>query len=134
MCRYWIEQIGGATELEGTKPVLAVGTHADLISRPDRDKIMMAMEANYPTGKRNRYQVQGHFAISLQTERGISDLKAKLLEIALNHPKIGIGKVQVPRTFVMMQKELEERKEESPYLRWAEYVSLGASIGIPNSS
>lgn len=53
-----------------------------------------------------------------------------MVDLALNHPKIGIVQATVPRSFSMMQKELEESKAMTPYLTWNEYAALGENIGI----
>ena len=57
------------------------------------------------------------------------ELREKLIDIALHHPKIGIGQVLVPRTFSLLQHELLKIKEKS-YLRWLDYVALAESIDI----
>ena len=62
---------------------------------------------------------------------GLSDLQAKLLDLALKHPKIGIELTQVPRSFNMLQKELEERKSVTPFMKWSSYATLADSVGIP---
>jgi hypothetical protein len=64
---------------------------------------------------------------------GLSELQTKLLDLALNHPRIGIGHTKVPRSFSMLQVELEERKRQTPYLKWNEYTALASTIGIQNT-
>lgn len=136
--RYWIEQVGASDDLEGTKPILVVGTHADMLSKQDRDRWTNQMELLYPAPAprtRNRNQVHGHFEISLVNERlGLADLRSKLIDIGLFHPKIGVGQVKVPRGFVMMQREIDIVKEGKPYLWWREYAELATLIGIFISS
>jgi hypothetical protein len=73
------------------------------------------MQELFPTplpNRPNRSQIQGHCSVSLlKTDKGsLTELKNKLVEIALYHPKIGVGNVIVPATFVALQKELESQK------------------------
>lgn len=63
-------------------------------------------------------------------DKKMSKFKERLVDLAMNHPKIGIGLVRVPRSFSMMQKEIEERRINTPYLRWREYSDLAESIDI----
>jgi hypothetical protein len=53
-----------------------------------------------------------------------------MLDLALNHPRIGIGQAYVPRSFSMLQAELEEHKLQTPHLKWNEYAALASTIGI----
>ena len=97
----------------------------------------------------------------MKKQDGFSELKAKLLELAESHPKIGIGKglnifpsfmfyfslssfvllvyilefnffcsVRVPQSFVLMQKEIEEKKKSVPYLWWGEYIDMASDLGM----
>ncbi len=121
-------------DFEGTKPIIVVGTHADKLSKNDRKTLIAEMEQLYPfpTHQTNRTQIYGHFAVSLNGKGGMgqSEIKTKLLELALSHPKIGIGNVSVPRSFVMLQRELQELKATTPYLYWQKYSEIAESIGI----
>jgi len=56
----------------------------------------------------------------------MEELQDKLMDIALNHPTIGIGQVKVPRIFDTMLSELRKIKE--PYLRWDKYKALFSGI------
>lgn len=125
--------MGASRDIEGTKPIVIVGTHADRLSKQEQAIKTSEMEQLFPTrtiGTRTRNQIQGHFAISLipGKEGGLSSLKTKLLEIGLSHPKIGIGSVQVPCEFVTLQKELELIKYKTPFLTWQSYSN---SFGMP---
>jgi hypothetical protein len=64
---------------------------------------------------------------------GLSELQTKLLDLALDHPRIGNGQTKVPRSFAMLQAELEEHKLQTPYLKWNEYAALASTIGIQNT-
>lgn len=59
--RYWVEQVGALNDMEGTKPIVIVGTHADQLSRAELSKRMQEIERLYPTisigAKRSRSQV-----------------------------------------------------------------------------
>jgi hypothetical protein len=58
----------------------------------------------------------------------VEALKAKMIDVALNHHGIGIGKVLVPKSFAMLQEEL--RGLNAKYLKWDEYAALGKSVDI----
>ncbi len=114
---------------------MIIGTHADLLTSEDRRTTINEMDALYsPQNKLNKNQFQGHFAVNLAEKRGSgqSELKSKLLDIGLNHPKIGIGSVKVPRSFIMLRQELDELKKDRPYIYWGEYMDVAGSIGIYN--
>lgn len=134
--RYWIDQIGAVSDTEGTKPIVVVGTHADFLSKPELATKVAEMNRMFPTPttwERTENQIMGHYAISLapgEKKNGLSELKARLIDIAFCHPKIGIGKVEVPRDFVVLQNELESINALTPYLYWQEYVALGATISM----
>ncbi len=59
-----------------------------------------------------------------KNKQGIATLKAKLIEVALSHPKIGIGKVTVPGDFMVILQEMEKIKVSSPYITWKDYIAL----------
>ena len=63
---------------------------------------------------------------------GLADLRAKLIDLALHHPKLGIFQAKVPQSLVLMRSQLEERKSQKLYLKWSEYAELAASICIHN--
>jgi hypothetical protein len=91
------------------------------------------MDTLYPTTspqKRHRNQVHGHFTVSLTDKGGLAELRDKLMDLVLSHPRVGVGQVLVPRSFVLMQRELEDVKHKTPYLRWSEYCALAATLGI----
>ncbi len=111
-----------------------MGTHADKLSKNDRKALAKEMEQLYPAPKNqkvNRSQIYGHFAVVLSEKGGAgqSELKNKLLDIALSHPKIGVGNVSVPTSFVMMQNELQRLKEKVPYLYWQKFTEIADSVG-----
>ncbi len=121
-------------DLEGTKPIIIVGTHADKLSKKDRQELEATMEQLYPfpSQKANRSQIEGHFSVSLSDKKGIglSEIRTKLLTLALSHPKIGVGRISVPRSFVMLQTELQELKKTAPYYYWQKYSEVAESIGM----
>ncbi len=130
--RYWIEQVDAINDFEGTKPIIVVGTHADKLSKKERETLTKEMELQYPvpTQKANRSQIQGHFAVSLEKGgSGQYELKCKLLDLALSHEKIGVGNVQVPKSFSCLQDKLQIRKQKSPYIHWKKYEELAEKIG-----
>lgn len=53
-----------------------------------------------------------------------------LVDLALNHPKIGIGQVKVPQSFSLMQQVLEAQQSKVPYMKWCEYNDMGISSDI----
>lgn len=124
-----MEQVGSSNNSEGLKPIVIVGTHADLLSKEQRDTVMEEVEKLFPsqTSKiQARSQICGHFTITLAPGKleSLPTLKAALLEIALSHPKIGVGKVQVPQALVILQKEIDAIKHNTPFLLWENYVNL----------
>lgn len=129
--RYWMEQIGASSDLEGVKPIVVVGTHADKLDSEARSRIHSEMEALYPVStpqRKNRHQIQAHFCVSL-AQRNTADflsLQSKLVDISLNHNKIGIGSAQVPRNVLVIQQACEELKQRK-YIPWSEYVSMASS-------
>ena len=125
--RYCIEQIE-TDSCDETKPILIVGTHSDLFSPQERTKLIREMEkTRLPTN-----QILGHLPVNLLSRgKSFNALKKKLIEVATSHPRIGVGKVVVPQSLLMMQRELEEKRESNTrYLRWGEYVALASSIGM----
>lgn len=134
--RYWLEQIGSYEDLTKTKPVIIVGTHADLLSKQDRARIDTEMQLLYPTpalsSSLNRYQIQGHFSIGLSEgeKGGLSQLKKELINLALSHPKIGVGKVMVPKSFDMISYTLEKMSKEHPFIKWSVFSALGSELGM----
>lgn len=111
-----------------------MGTHADKLPKRDRKPLAKEMEQLYPAPtnqKVNRSQIYGHFTVVLSEKGGAGqfELKNKLLDIALSHPKIGVGNVSVPTSFVMMQNELQGLKEKSPYLYWQKYAEIAEGVG-----
>jgi hypothetical protein len=76
-----------------------VGTHADLVKKGELANLVKEMETLYPIPtKSTRSQIQGHFAVTLvgANKTLLMQLKNKLVELALYHPKIGVGHVRVP--------------------------------------
>lgn len=111
-----------------------VGTHADLLGRKVRARIDKEMQELYPTPTSftsTRNQIQGHFSIGLSKgdKGGFAQLKEKLLDLALNHPRIGVGQVQVPAPLVLALKELKQIKSKEPYINWAKFSSIASSLG-----
>lgn len=116
-------------------PIVLVGTHIDRMSDHEIKIKKKQMDRQYPSRKTwdmntPKNQVQGHFAVGLTPfwQRGLSELKAELLEIAISHPRIGIGKVKVPLNFKTLQTEVERRKSSNSYLKWQEFVNLGTTL------
>lgn len=68
--------------------------------------------------------------ISSKKNDGISDLKAKIGEISLQHPKIGMGKVSITQTFTVIQSKIKEQKAFTPYLWWQDYLTMAANLGM----
>lgn len=128
--RYWIEQIGATSDIKGTKPIIVVGTHADCLPKHIYLQKIAEIEQAFGRFKKNRYQVQGHFAVNLLTgnkKRGLLELKEKLIEIATTHSTI--QSIQVPRDFVILQKKLNNINKLQHCLRWQDYVILGQTLG-----
>lgn len=127
--RYWIEQVGALRDTEGSKPIVVVGTHADKVSKEDLERHIAEMKKRYPTPSswiHTASQIQGHFTISLHPGgiSGLSELKSRLMDIALNHPKIGVRQVRVPKSFITLQIALRLHKQSSPYYWWRDFVTL----------
>jgi hypothetical protein len=61
---------------------------------------------------------------------GLTDFQSKLLDIALNHPKIGIKQATVPFMYSVMQQHLVRMKSETPYMKWREYCDLAELMSI----
>jgi hypothetical protein len=114
--------------------VVIVGTHADLLKKHELTNLCKEMEALYPrpvSGKTNRSQIQGHFSVSLLPvgKGSLEELSNKIVDIALNHPKIGVGNVLVPKSVELLQIELEKLKNSSPYLKWQDYSDVCNKFG-----
>jgi len=127
-----------------------VGTHADKLKKTqDCVKVSEEVLRKYPiyNSPHARNQVHGHYTlsitsgilleiiffifISMELSGDIQGLRDKLVEVAATHPKIGIGKVEVPRSFAMLQHELQERRHKGKqYLSWNSYAQTAESIGI----
>ena len=95
------------------------------------------MEELYPPPspqKPNRSQIQGHCAVGLAgSDKGaLTDLKNKLVDLALNHSKIGVGNVRVPQSVSSLQMEFDTLKKGTAYLSWADYTALCKNIGLPS--
>eukprot|EP00026_Physarum_polycephalum_P000182 Phypoly_transcript_00182.p1 GENE.Phypoly_transcript_00182~~Phypoly_transcript_00182.p1 ORF type:complete len:2033 (+),score=208.26 Phypoly_transcript_00182:30-6101(+) len=132
--KYWIDQIGDDAEF--SKPILIVGTHADLLSKEERTKVIREMDALYPTPPPNKAhctKIQGHCAVSLlPSDKGsLVELTNKLVDLALDHPKIGVRHVKVPKWIELLQTELEEIRAGKQYLWWSDYVALFKTLDIP---
>lgn len=61
---------------------------------------------------------------------GLHMLKDKIKEIAITHPKLGIGNVVVPSFLVLLKEKLGEIQQEKKYMSWQDYKELCQSIGI----
>lgn len=106
-----------------------MGTHSELLSRTERTKMENRVNELYPPLFQKRFQIQGHYIVGLSENDGMAKLKDKLLDIALHHPKIGIGKVLVPETFVQLKHSLDNvRQNQRPFISWMEYSYLALSI------
>ena len=65
------------------------------------------------------------------TNTGIPGFKKALLDLALSHPSLGIGKAKVPVSLLKIQEKLQELKTQKHYLLEQEYQQLCSSIDIP---
>ena len=97
--------------------------------------MLKEMEETHPSTaptKPNRSQIQGHFAISLagSDKAALNELKNKLIDLALNHPKIGMGHVRVPESISSLLNEFNTLKKQVAYLRWADYRALYEKLGM----
>ena len=52
------------------------------------------------------------------------------MKIAKEHPKLGIGQVQVPSFLLLIKEKLEQLKDEKKYLSWSEYKNLCQEVSI----
>ncbi len=132
--RYWIEQVDAINDIAGTKPIFIVGTHVDKLTKKEREALTKEIEQLYPVPtqkKVNRSQIQGHFTVDLSEKGGAGqfELKNKLYQLALSHDKIGVGRVHVPRSFVVLQNELQELRQKHPYLYWQNYAEIAEDFG-----
>jgi hypothetical protein len=50
-------------DLDKSKPILIVGTHADKVPKQERAKLSAQVQQMFPTN--NRLQVHGHFTLSI---------------------------------------------------------------------
>ena len=113
----------------GSKPIIIVGTHSELLSKSDRQGWQADVEKQFPSPIANKFQIQGVFTVGLKKQDGISELKAKVVEVALQHPKIGLGKVSINQTFTLMQAKIKEQKSFTPYLWWQDYLTMASNLG-----
>lgn len=124
--RYWIEQIGATIDIKETKPIIIVGTQANLLNGPQRDQLEREMNILYPTPNQysstNRSQILGHFTVDLSGEKGLDQLKEKIVDIGHNHPRIGIGWILVPNAYGLLQVRIDTHKSKSPYITWDKWV------------
>ena len=52
------------------------------------------------------------------------ELKEMLVDLALNHHSIGIGKVMVPAIMQILTKTLQKLGTQNPYIQWQKYCQL----------
>jgi hypothetical protein len=57
-------------------------------------------------------------------------LKEAIVKIAKEHPKLGIGQVQVPSFLMLIKEKLEQLKKERKYVSWSEYKELSQEVSI----
>jgi len=62
--RYWIEQVGSETDLEKSRPIIIVGTHADQLDKKSFETVSRQMQETYPVTATHNNQIYGHFALN----------------------------------------------------------------------
>jgi hypothetical protein len=70
-----------------------------------------------------------HCSYSSKGDSGVYELKDEIVNIAKNHPQIGIGHVKVP-SFLLLIKKAIEKAQDKKYLHWKEYKDLCKDAGI----
>ena len=62
-----MEQIGSIDDTERSKPILIVGTHADLLTKQERLQRSEQVQLMYPVSKSygSRQEVHGHFTLNV---------------------------------------------------------------------
>jgi hypothetical protein len=110
-------------------PFWIIGTHADKLSKQELAQRLSVTEKLYPKSinPSNPNQIVGHMVIALSSSKGIQEVKNALLEIAHSHPKIGIGKVKIPKSMLLIQDIIRDKRKTEPYLTWSDYTALHAS-------
>jgi hypothetical protein len=91
------------------------------------------MDQLYPksfNGLQSPNQIVGHIAVSLSSNKALQEVKQVLKDLALSHPKIGIGRVKVPKNMMIVQDIITEKRRAEPYLMWHDYVALCSALGI----
>ena len=58
------------------------------------------------------------------------ELKEAIIKIAREHPKLGIGNLQVPSFLMLIKEALEKLGRERHFLTWDEYKRVCQEIGI----
>ena len=150
LIRYWIEQIGSTNDTERTKPILIVGTHKDRLTKEECVQISSQVQQMYPVSSstNTRHQIHGHFKLNIISGMKLinpssqptiftliffagetQELRERLVDLALNHPKIGIGRVLVPQALQSIMLKLQQVKGEL-YMNWTKYSALFTPVGI----
>lgn len=108
-----------------------MGTHSDLISKSSLSAIENEMKSLYPiSSSRNRYQIQGHYCVGLSDENSVKELRKKIFQLGIGHPKISIGKVLLPRSMALLAWELDSISVNQPYVELFKVLASAAAMGI----
>jgi hypothetical protein len=107
-----------------------VGSYGDLLNKFDKQNWQADVDKIFTPAAATKFQLQGQFVVSVKKGDGISELKAKIAELALQHPKIAVGKVNITQAFTVMQAKIREQKSFTPYLYWQDYLTMAANLGI----
>lgn len=95
------------------KPIIIVGTHADAISN-DPYVVLNGLIAQMKKNPELKAAEIKHFIpVSLASSWGLPELKHALLDIALQHPQIGVLKAKVPAPLVSVQHGLAYLVEQN---------------------
>eukprot|EP00026_Physarum_polycephalum_P000536 Phypoly_transcript_00537.p1 GENE.Phypoly_transcript_00537~~Phypoly_transcript_00537.p1 ORF type:complete len:1451 (+),score=177.67 Phypoly_transcript_00537:50-4354(+) len=130
--QHWMQQIQSVVDMQGASmPILIVGTHADKLTSAQQEEVMNKIARLYPVSNKTT-GVQGHYAVSLSSKsgHGLQELKEALITIAREHPKLGIGQVQVPSFLMLIKEKLDQLKSEKKYLSWSEYKEICQEVVI----
>jgi len=131
---YWLQSINARTE---DAPVLLVGTHAEdkTCSKEYQDRYFNSIYQKY--GSRFKSQIFGHFAISNETQKGLIDLKSRILDLALAQPYMPD---EIPLSFRGLEEKLGGAQQRltsagfPPTLAWEEYKRMALEVKIPEDS
>lgn len=113
-------------------PVILVGTHLD---ERKEDKAVIAeevlkIEKKYRKVHKN---IQGAFAVSTQTGKGMEDLIRKLEEVAAN---VLVSYPKPTQTYVALEKSLNDSKRvlaalnKPPVISWSDFLALAVKANV----